>query len=123
MGWNKRTYLKSRNAFRVLWCNGSTWGFDPHSIGSIPISTANAKSLKEEQTMLLMFVKIAGVICGFVFGIGLACAVSEIIMGKHRKEFTSRGYDAAVRDIMRYGFYYGADGERHEVENIRIWSD
>lgn len=33
-----------------------------------------------------------------------------------------RGYDAAVCDIMRYGFYM-KDGERHEVENIRIWSD
>lgn len=73
--------------------------------------------------MLLVFVKIAGVVFGMVFGIGLACAVSEVITGRCRKEFTSRGYDAAVRDIMRYGFYYGADGERHEVENIRIWSD
>ena len=32
------------------------------------------------------------------------------------------GYDAAVCDIMRYGFYM-KDGERHEVENIKIWSD
>ena len=73
--------------------------------------------------MLLIFVKIAGVVFGMVFGIGLACAVSEVITGRHRKECTSRGYDAAVRDIMRYGFYYGADGEKHKVENIRIWSD
>ena len=33
-----------------------------------------------------------------------------------------RGYDAAVCDIMRYGFYM-KDGERHEVENICIWED
>lgn len=73
--------------------------------------------------MALIYVKIAGAVLGMVFGICLACAVSEAITGKHRKEWTSRGYDAAVRDIMRYGFYYGADGERHEVEYIRIWSD
>ena len=75
------------------------------------------------RAMVLIFVKIAGVICGMVFGVGLACYVGELINGRYRKEFISRGYDAAVRDIMRYGFYYGADGERYEVENIRILND
>ena len=32
------------------------------------------------------------------------------------------GYNEAVCDIMRYGYYW-KDGEQHEVENIRIWSD
>lgn len=41
---------------------------------------------------------------------------------KRRHCIFHQGYDAAVRDIMRYGFYI-KDGERHEVENICIWSD
>lgn len=41
---------------------------------------------------------------------------------KRRHCIFNQGYDAAVCDIMRYGFYI-KDGERHEVENIRLWSD
>ena len=50
-------------------------------------------------------------------GASIAYAVTGIICYGER-----RGYNEAVCDIMRYG-YYMKDGERHEVENIRIWSD
>ena len=73
--------------------------------------------------MLLVFVKTAGAVCGMVFGVILALVLSEMHNDDHIRKLRSEGYDTAVRDIMRYGFYYGEDGERHEVENIRIWSD
>ena len=44
------------------------------------------------------------------------------MLHEHKGKLFCEGYDAAVRDIMRYGFYY-KDGKRHEVKNIRIWSD
>ena len=35
-------YIWGRNAPTDIaeWCKGSTWGFDPHSTGSIPVSVA-----------------------------------------------------------------------------------
>lgn len=68
--------------------------------------------------MLLSFVEIFGLVCGVCAGIGIAGAVASGIRGVAKHE----GYNTAVRDIMRYG-YYMKNGERHEVENIRIWSD
>ena len=66
--------------------------------------------------MLLVFVKIAGGVCGLFAGLLIA-----FVATKDNRDFND-GYNSAVRDIMRYGFYY-ENGEKHTVENIRLWSD
>ena len=56
-----------------------------------------------------------------IFAIGFAVGMFgyKVLTETHR----ITGYQQAVTDIMRYGFYIGADGKKHSVENIRIWSD
>ncbi len=73
--------------------------------------------------MAVILAKTAAVLFGVIAGMCVGITVSEIMTGRHRRECINRGYDSAVRDIMRYGFYYGADGEKHEVEHIRLWQD
>ncbi len=73
--------------------------------------------------MAVILAKTAAVLFGVIAGMCVGLTVSDMLMGRYREEWARRGYDSAVRDIMRYGFYYGDDGEKHEVENIRLWQD
>lgn len=48
---------------------------------------------------------------GFVAGIFLCFGTDNWRI----QRFTTRGYDAAVKDILEYGYYYNPDGDRISV--------
>ncbi len=73
--------------------------------------------------MAVILLKTAAVLFGLIVGMAVGGTVCEMIVSRSQKAWTARGYEKAVRDIMRYGYYYGADGEKHEVENILRWQD
>ncbi len=58
------------------------------------------------------------VICMLV-GIYFAFLVNR----QDEKDAFNRGYQQAVRDIMRYCIYFDSDGNMHEVDNVRPWND
>lgn len=74
---------------------------------------------KDMTSLMTSFYVAIGLVLSFIAGI----AFRHVVGSKDENQLLRHGYNVAVTDIMRYGFYIDADGKKHKVDNIRIWSD